>query len=204
MVRLPGAILGSEAVGVLFYLHFRTPSRSTASDPNIAPGSLTIAYINSDSVLKNYDYFKASREKLEAKSKKLDQDLRNRAQGFQSDYEAYQRNVSSLTIGQAKAVEEDLQKKQQNLQVYQQSLSQEMSNEEAKMTQELYNRITTFLKKYGKEKGLQVVLKFDPSSDLLFGNEGLDITKNVTTGLNEEYKTEKNAPVKKDSTAAKK
>lgn len=194
------------AVGVLYYLHFASSPKSISPDGAAILGDLTIAYINSDSVLKNYDYFKVSRERLEAKGKKLDQDLRNRAQGFQGDYESYQRNVSNLTIGQAKAVEEDLQKKQQNLQLYQQSLSQEMGNEEAKMTQDLYGRITGFLKKYGKEKGLQVVLKYDAASDVLFGGESLDISKEVTAGLNADYKIEKNdaSEVKKDSTTTKK
>ena len=73
------------------------------------------------------------------------------------------------------------------------------------MNQDLYDRITGFLKKYGKEKGLQVVLKIDQASDVLFGGEALDITKDVTKGLNEDYTAEKNAPsTKKDSTATKK
>jgi outer membrane protein len=103
-------------------------------------------------------------------------------------------------------VEEDLAKKQQNLQLYQQSLNQEMGNEETKMTQDLYTRVTVFLKKYCKEKGLHIVLKFDTNSDVLFGAEGLDITKEVTEGLNEEYKLEKKSPAasKKDSTTTKK
>src|SRR5882757_6497770 len=157
------------AVGVLYYLHFSGGPRSTPSGTTAVPGDTKIAYINSDSVLKNYDYFKVTRERLESKGKKLDQDLRNRAQGLQNDYEAYQRNVSNLTIGQAKSLEEDLAKKQQNLQLYQQTLNQEMSSEELKTTQDLYVRVTGFLKKYGSENGLHVVLKLDTSSDLLFG-----------------------------------
>jgi outer membrane protein len=193
------------AVGVLYYLHFSGGPRSTPSGTTAIPGDTKIAYINSDSVLKNYAYFKVTRERLESKGKKLDADLRNRAQGLQNEYEAYQRNVSNLTIGQAKSLEEDLQKKQQNLQLYQQSLTQEMSGEEQKITQDLYTRVTDFLKKYGNEKGLQVVLKFDTSSDLLFGGEHLDITKEVTAGLNEAYQVEKKSPVtKKDSTGTRK
>jgi outer membrane protein len=192
------------AVGVLYYLHFSGRPKSSPSGTASVPGDIKIAYINSDSVLKNYEYFKVTRERLESKGKKLDQDLRNRAQGLQNDYEAYQRNVSNLTIGQAKSLEEDLAKKQQNLQLYQQSLTQEMSSEELKITQDLYARVTDFLKKYGNEKGLQVVLKLDTSSDLLFGGESLDITKEVTAGLNEAYQVEKKSPVtKKDSTATK-
>lgn len=193
------------AVAVLYYLHFSSGKSSSTGTEISTPKDINIAYINSDSVLKYYDYFKVNRDKLESKGKKLDQDLRNRAQSFQNDYEAYQRNVSNLTIGQAKAVEEDLAKKQQNLQLYQQSLSQEMSAEEGKMTQELYKRVTDHLKRYGEENGLQIVFKYDPTSDVLFGGPGLDITKQIVDGLNKEYASEKETtPVKKDSVKTKK
>ncbi|MGC3946615.1 MAG: hypothetical protein QM762_19180 [Chryseolinea sp.] len=75
--------------------------------------------------------------------------------------------------------------------------------EESKLNKELYDRITVYLKKYGVERGLQVVLKLDPTSDVLFAVDGLDISKEVTEGLNKEYQTEKGAPAKKDSTTKK-
>jgi outer membrane protein len=192
------------AVAVLYYLHFASPKQSSYSGGDVAVGDLKIAYINADSVLKNYDYFKISREKLESKGKKLDQDLRNRAQSLQNDYASYQRNLGSMTIGQAKAVEEDLTKKQQNLRMYQESLSQELMGEEGKMTQELYSKVTDYLKKYGKENGIQLVLKYDPSSDLLYAGDSLDISKNVIKGLNESYKNEQATVKPADSTAVKK
>jgi outer membrane protein len=194
------------AVAVLYYLHFSSPNRGAAgAEVATGPSNLKVAYINSDSVLKYYNYFKVNRERLESKGKKLDQDLRNRAEALQKDIEAYQRNLSNLTIGQAKAIEEDLGKKQQNLRMYQESLSQELMSEESKMNQELYSKVTSFLKKYGQERGLQVVLKYDPSSDLLFGGDSLDITKEVVAGLNEAYQQEQGStPAKTDTTAAKK
>lgn len=192
------------AVSVLYYLHFsKTSPKSSTS--NVAVGDLTIAYINSDSVLKYYEFLKDNKVVLEAKTKKMDTDYRNRAQSLQSEIAAYQRNQSNLTIGQARALEEDLTKKQQNLQMYQQSLSQELMNEESKLNKELYDRITGFLKKYSADNGLQVVLKFDPTSDVLYGRESLDITTVVLNGLNEEYKTEKaGGKIASDSTSAKK
>lgn len=192
------------AVAVLYYLHFSGTSTNRPVEITASASDLKLAYINSDSVLKYYDYFKVTREKLEVKGKKLEQDFRNRAQSFQNDYESYQRNLSNLTIGQAKTIEEDLTKKQQNLQMYQQTLSQELANEEAKMSSELYGKVTGFLKKFGEERGLQIVLKFDANSDVLFGGDSLDITKDVIKGLNESYKMETSVPAKKDSTASKK
>lgn len=192
------------AVAVLYYLHFASPKSSSLPGGDVAVGNLNIAYINADSVLKNYDYFKISREKLESKGKKLDQDLRNRAQSLQNDYAAYQRNLSSMTIGQAKAVEEDLTKKQQNLRMYQESLSQELMGEEGKMTQELYSKVTDYLKKYGKENGIQLVLKYDPSSDLLYAGDSLDISKAVIKGLNTSYTEEQSLVKATDTTSVKK
>ena len=169
----------------------------------MAPGELTVAYINSDTVLKYYDYLKAQKTVLEDKSKKIEQEYRNRAIGLQNEIEAYKRNVNSMTLGQVRATEEDLGKKQQNLQLYQQSLGQQLMEEEAKLNRELYERITKFLKKYGTEKGLQVVLKYDPTSDVLFAGDAINITKDVIDGLNSEYTQEKTG-VPADTTAAKK
>jgi outer membrane protein len=191
------------AVGVLYYLHFAGPESAASSVGAGRSANLQIAYINADSVLKEYDYFKVSREKLESKGKQLDADLRNRAQSLQNDYASYQRNMGSMTIGQAKAVEEDLTKKQQNLRMYQESLSQQLMGEEQKVNQELYGKVTDYLKKYGKERGIQLVLKYDPSSDVLFAGDSLDISKDVVKGLNDAYKLEQSSP-KADTTKAKK
>lgn len=193
------------AVAVLYYLHFSPKGHAVAEDSSANASDLKIAYINSDSVLKYYEFFKVNKEKLESKGKKLDQDFRNRAQSLQNDISAYQTNVGSMTIGQAKAVEEDLGKKQQNLQLYQRSLEQEIMTEQSKMNEELYAKITAYLKQYGEEKGLEVVLKYDPTSDLLYGGKTIDITQDVIAGLNEAFKVDSTKPATKaDSTATKK
>lgn len=191
------------AVAILYYLHFSSGKTETVNSESINPGELTVAYINSDSVLKHYDFFKVNAEKFETKGKKLDQDLQNRAQSLQNDISAYQRNYGSMTIGQAKAVEEDLAKKRQNLELYQRSLEQELMEEQAKMNEELYKKVTDYLKVYAQDKQLQIVLKFNPSSDLLYGGQSVDITTDVISGLNESYKAEQAKP-KADSTSVKK
>ncbi|HNP95025.1 MAG TPA: OmpH family outer membrane protein [Cyclobacteriaceae bacterium] len=194
------------AVVVLFYLHFsggsETSAKSSNPEQSAITGDLRIAFISVDSVLKYYEFFKISRDKLEAKGKKMDTDFKNRAQGLQREITSYQNTVSNLTIGQAKAIEEDLTKKQQNLRMYQESLAQELAVEENKLTQDLYDKITAYLKKYGNENGIHAVFKFDPSSDLLYAGEVMDITKDVVAGLNDEYKATASQPA--DSTKTKK
>jgi outer membrane protein len=195
------------AVGVLFFLHFSGNKKAGSSNDTTATaftGDLKIAFINSDTVLEHYDFLKANRVVIEEKGKKIEQEYRNRAQGLQNEITAYQRNVSNMTLGQVKAVEEDLGKKQQNLQLYQQSIQQQLMEEESRLRKELYDRITAYLKKYASEKNLHVVLKFDPTSDVLFAGEAFDVSQDVIKGLNEDYKQEKTKPAsKKDSTAVK-
>lgn len=193
------------AVAVLFYLHFAGTKSQSSSAGAVDLKDLKIAYIHSDSVLKYYDYFNDTKDKLEAKGKRLDLELQGRAQTLQGEFETYQRNAGSLTPNQARAVEEDLTKKRQNLQMYQESLSQEMALEQEKVTKDLYDRVTSFLTTYGNENGLQVVLKYNASSDVLYANQGLDLSKVVVSGLNELYKNElANGGPKKDTVTTKK
>ncbi|MCB0493404.1 MAG: OmpH family outer membrane protein [Cyclobacteriaceae bacterium] len=177
------------ALAVLYYLHFSSKNSTATPEANATGvlGDLRIAYINADSVLTHYEYYKVNRDKLEAKSKKLDADLNSRAQGLQREITSYQNTAGSLTRGQAMALEEDLTKKQQNLRVYQERLAQELAIEENKFNKELYDRITAYLKEYGSQNGIQAVLKFDLTSDLLYAGDAIDITKDVIVGLNESY-----------------
>jgi outer membrane protein len=191
------------AVAILFYLHFsgRPAGAGAVTDSSSTPSDLKIAYINSDTVLKHYEYLSVVKGDIENKTKRMQQDFQNRLAGLEKEIEAYKRNVNNMTLGQVRAVEEDLGKKEQNLRMYQQTLSQQVMEEQEKLNKELYDRITVFLKKYGQEKGLQVVFKYDQTSDILYGGQGLDISQDVIKGLNDSYKSE---GAKADTTAKKK
>lgn len=196
------------AVVVLFILHFSGKSSGGSySGGSSSPSNLKVAYVNQDTILKYYDFVKFNTDKLEAKAKSLDQQLTTRQQGLQREIQTYQANVGNLTIGQAKAIEEDLQKKGQNLQMFQEQLSQEMMEEQARINTELYGKITEFLKGYSKERGLEVILKYDRGSDVLYAGDSLDISRDVVKGLNDAWKIESEkgtTPAKPDTTKAKK
>lgn len=178
------------AVGILFYLHFSQSSQVEAKgleSQELTANDLQIAYINADTVLKNYEFFKEKQAELEEKQKKMDQDYRNRAEGFQSEVNNYQQNVSNLTIGQAKALEEDLSKKQQNLRMYQERLTQELLKEEGKINEELYERVTSYIKEYSINNDIEVVVKYNQGSDILYAGDAMDITWKIVEGLNSKY-----------------
>jgi outer membrane protein len=193
------------AVGVLFYLHFSAASPKKASGSEAtASGDLTMAFINSDSLINQYTFIEDRKVILEAKGKKLESDFRNRAETLQNEIAAYQRNESNMTIGQAKALQEDLGKKQQNLQLFEQRINQELSTDQQKLMQELYDRLQAFLKAYCEENNVHMVVKYDLSSDVMYGKPALDITEAVVSGLNSAYADEKSGTkTKADTTKTK-
>lgn len=194
------------AVGVLYVLQFSDNTQDIEGSKESSSASMDykVAYINSDSVLVNYDYFNEIQKQLQDKGAQLEKEYQSRAQGLQREVNDFQRTVNSLTIGQAKALEENLVKKQQNLQLYQQNLSQQLMKEESKLNQELYNKITSFLKDYSAANSIDLVVKYNQGSDVLYANQGMDITQDVITGLNEVYKADSQEPKTSnaDSTSA--
>jgi len=175
------------AVAFLYYDEF-ADSDDDANDESekteISVENLTIAYVNSDSLLTNYNYYEEVSKRLDEKRLKLQQEYTRRAEGLQRQIEDYQRTVNNLTIAQARAVEEDLGRKRQNLMQYQETISQELMREESVITQELYDKVSSFLKTYGDENNLQVVLTYSAGSGLLYANDALNITNHVIRGLN--------------------
>ena len=167
-----------------------TKTGETPTAQSAAPTEAKIAYINADSVLKNYDFLKVEQEKFDVRGKKIEQDLKTRATALQSEINAFQNNYSNMTIGQAEAVKEDLARKNQNFEMNREKVTQELMVEQEKLNKELYDRITVFLKGYSERNGLQMVLKFNTESDVLYAAPGLDITADVIKGLNDEYSKE--------------
>lgn len=180
------------AVAILYVLHFinkTDASASTTAEGVSSPSDLSIAYVNSDSLLKNYDYFKELEKKLLDKRDKLNAEYQNRAEGLQKEISNFQTTAGNMTISQARAVEEDLRKKQQNLMMYQDQLGQQLMQEEAQMNSDLYDKVSEYLQEYGSNKNLQIVLTYTKGSGVLYANDSLDITKEVIVGLNEVHNT---------------
>lgn len=149
--------------------------------------NLALAYVNSDSLAANYLYFADVNSQLEGKRAKYEKEFANRATGLQRQIEDFQKTANNMTLAQGRAVEEDLTRKQQNLQQYQQSLTQDLLKEEAKLNKELYEKVAKFLENYGKEKELDFIFKHSTGGEIWYGDSSMDITHEVIEGLNAAY-----------------
>lgn len=151
-----------------------------------------IVYVNSDSLLTKYQYFKDLKTKLDAKSKAAQTDLAAKQQAFQREVAQYQQTQNTLPADQRATTEQRLARKQQELQAYQQNAGAALQNEQGAEQEKLYNKIADYLKIYAKGKGYKMVLTYQKgNSAILFADASLDVTSEVITGLNEGYKADK-------------
>ena len=154
---------------------------------SVAKSDLALAYVNSDSLAAKYLYFEEVNGKLEEKKAKYEKEFANRATGLQRQIEDFQKTANNMTIAQARAIEEDLTRKQQNLQQYQQTLTQDLLKEESKLNRELYEAVAKYLENYGSENGLDFIFKHSTGGEIWYGNSALDITEPIIEGLNAQY-----------------
>jgi len=151
-----------------------------------------IVYVNSDSLLTKYQYFKDLKTKLDAKSKAAQTDLAAKQQAFQREVAQYQQTQNTLPADQRATTEQRLARKQQELQAYQQNAGAALQNEQGAEQEKLYDKIADYLKIYAKGKGYKMVLTYQKgNSAILFADPSLDVTSEVITGLNEGYKADK-------------
>ena len=151
-----------------------------------------IVFVNSDSLLTKYDYFKDMSKRLEAKGKAAQSDLVNKGQAFQREVAEYQKAAATMAADARQATEQRLQRKQQELQAYQQNAGAQVQNEQAGEQAKLYEKVAEFLKVYAKDKGYKMVMTYQKgNSGILYGDASLDITSDVVKKLNEAYAKDK-------------
>jgi outer membrane protein len=167
-----------------------TPTKAT--EGSTASNKDQIVYVNSDSLLTKYEYFKDLKTKLDGKSKAAQADMGAKTQAFQREVAQYQQQQSTLPADQRAATEQRLQRKQQELQAYQQNAGSALQNEQSVEQEKLYDKVADYLKTYAKTKGYKLVLTYSKgNSAILFADDSLDITSEVIKGLNEAYKADK-------------
>ncbi|TLV00107.1 OmpH family outer membrane protein [Dyadobacter luticola] len=181
----------SLAVAVLFFLHFSSKSSSDAgvvADGGVVAGKRTV-YVQVDSLLKNYEFFKDTRKELENKNFQLENELTTKGRSLQNEVAFFQQRAQTMTPEQARSTEAQLMKKQQDLVAYRDQSAQALGQEEAKKNEELYKNIRAYIEKYNKENGFEYVLGYSLGGGILFANPSLDVTQKILDGLNKEYKS---------------
>lgn len=146
-----------------------------------------VAYVDVEVLMKDYEGTKAleskMKEKQEAKAKELD----SLTGPFQAKVQNYYKSAQSMSPQKRAEAEGALQQEQQFIQAQQQQASQELQKE----TQESYEAITkvvdSLVGSYAKSNGYNMIFGTSGKGTVMYGDENLDVTKQVLEMLNKEY-----------------
>lgn len=193
---------------VLFYSCEQKAATSTeveTSGEGMAAGDMKVAFVYTDSVINKYDYFKKMSEEITAKGQRFDSDLQSRARGFEQEVSTFQQTGGNMTPNQARAKQDELVQKEQNLMTYRNNLMQELSADEAKMMNDIYVQVQDFIKEYAAENDIDIILSYTRGGAMWYANEAIDVTASVVEGLNKKYASKSTGatPAAVDSTAKK-
>ncbi len=176
------------AVAVLYYLHF---SASPIGVNYSLPANLTgqpVLYLNTDSLLTNYQLFQESKAQLEQEQARLEGSMQSQAANLEREVMEFQQQYGGMTQSQVDKRKEELGRKEEKLMMLREQLAGQLMEQESKLNKQIYDSIYNFLQRYTAGKNVQYILGYSPGGSVLYANDSLDITTQVVEGLNLELK----------------
>lgn len=179
------------AVGYLMAAHFRSPAKTATSEkpaavPTGEADSRKIVYVNSDTLLKKYNYYQEKVTALDKKSQDAEASLQARGRALEREFLQAQQKVQQglLAPNQVQQEEQRLMQKQQSLVAEQEKMGKQLLDERQKLLTELEKQVKDLLIALQKEKGYDYILNYGPGTGVLMVNDKLDITDMVLERLN--------------------
>jgi outer membrane protein len=208
MKKLPVilSVVSFVAVLVLYILYY------TGGRSHHAPGAATekkagedvtvgdIVFIDIDSVLNNYQMYKDYNDEFERKAKISEAELTSKQKTYQKDVNDYQYKVQRglITRAEDQQIQQQLYIQQQNLLKLQQDKQQELAEQEQVTVNLVLTSITEYLKDMQPKYNYRYVFANRlVGGSIFYGSTDLDITKEITQGLNEKYNRVKESQKKK-------
>ena len=182
------------AVIVLYVLYFsghKSPETAMTSKVAGTADATKIVYINTDTLLNNYQLAVELNEAFLKKQEDRRTELNIKAKAIDQEGTEFQRKLQNNGfISEARAIEarDQLLVKQENFRRLQQEMMDKASREQSELNKQLFDEITNFLKESNKEKGFSIVLSTQLGGNVLYAEDGFDITKEIVDRLNANYK----------------
>lgn len=180
------------AVGILYVLYFSN-KKDEPKNAKSAAGEGAVVYINTDSLLSNYNFSRDLNEKFLKKQEDSRTDFNFKAQNLEKEAGEFQyklQNGGFLSRERAEEAQRKLIEKQQNLQQLDRQLSNELMGEQNANSKRLFDSVTNYLKLYNANHNYSLILSTTKGGNVLLSQDGLDITKEIIDGLNARYKEE--------------
>ncbi|HUW93308.1 MAG TPA: OmpH family outer membrane protein [Bacteroidales bacterium] len=152
-----------------------------------------IVYVELDSVIANFNMADDLSIKLQDKQKNSEAELTAKSQAFDRDVRDYQTKAQKGLITRATAaeMEQTLSQQQQTLLSLRDEMAYNLNEESLVAQRQVLEYINQYLAEFNKTHNYQYILAKQFPGPILLSDTTLDITAEVTAGLNAKYQAEK-------------
>src|SRR5690606_19616194 len=148
-----------------------------------------IAYVRSQELIYNYMGTLEAQKKYESQQAVWQANIDTLKATYEQTRNAYKQTASSLSTAERQKKEQYLMSQQQQITQYIQAVNEKSTEEDERMMQGTLYQINSFVERYGKAHGYDIILGTTLSGNVLYGKQAIDITDELLKALNENYQT---------------
>jgi outer membrane protein len=186
-------------LAVLYLLHFSNSNnaeniKAVEKQETIQPlneGNLNIAFVNSDTVSKYYEFAKKIQKSLTSKRSEAEGQIKSKYFAYESLVQEFEK--ASPIMGDREKMEkaQKIRLLEQEIMQVEQQLSDQVSRQELELTQSYIEKTNDYMQEIGKTLGYDYVMSYRIGGAMLYANERHDITTEIIKLLNERYESSK-------------
>jgi outer membrane protein len=188
------------AIIVLFVMQFAEKKGTENVKPSaVSEGGssldLPVAYVNMDSLLQNYNYYKDLNEIIVRKEENARASVNQQGSQLQSELQDFERKINNnafLTRERAEQEQQRLLKKRQELEALDNRLTQDLMAEHQRLIEQLRDSLSAHLKIFNQEKKYQIIFSNISNDNILLADDIFDITNDLIIYLNKNYSPSSN------------
>jgi outer membrane protein len=187
-------LVGLTVLFILFFTYRKTSVHNAPIALQKTSGkSVKVVFINIDTLNNQYLFVKKLKIDLEATGKRLESEIMSEQAAFEKEATTFQKQAAANEIPEdkAKVMYDALMQKQQALADKKERYTQQVAEKEQAMHVTLLDTVTNFLKRYNRNYNFDYILGYANAGQILLASETLDITEDVVSELNKEYKGKK-------------
>jgi len=186
-------------LAVLYFIQFSSSSNTeniptVEKELSIQPlneGGLNIAFVNSDTVSKYYEFAKKIQKTLTTKRSEAEGQIKSKYFAYESLVQEFEK--ASPIMGDREKMEkaQKIRLLEQEIMQVEQQLSEQVSRQELELTQSYIVKTNDYMQEIGKTLGYDYVMSYRIGGAMLYANERHDITSEIIKLLNERYESSK-------------
>tara|TARA_B110001452_G_C15028859_1_gene359544 strand:- start:25 stop:633 length:609 start_codon:yes stop_codon:yes gene_type:complete len=186
-------------LAVLYFIQFSS-STNTENIPTVEKelaiqplneGGLNIAFVNSDTVSKYYEFAKKIQKTLTTKRSEAEGQIKSKYFAYESLVQEFEK--ASPIMGDREKMEkaQKIRLLEQEIMQVEQQLSEQVSRQELELTQSYIVKTNDYMQEIGKTLGYDYVMSYRVGGAMLYANERHDITNEIIKLLNKRYESSK-------------